>query len=398
VRTPRPWLFGLVNLQYGIFSGVVTTTLPFVLRARGVSVEQIGAMTALVLVPGVWYFLWSPLMDIGLRRRTWLVVVSVVSGLAIAVAMGMPVPRRLTAMTVLLVGGFAVNQLGGSALCGLVAETLPNSLRGQASGWIQAANLGGAALFGGLLIWLASRVDAFALAIVAGLLVALPGFPALAVREGPPAGRDAREHFTLMLRDIKQSFADRRVWLGVALFVSPIGAGALTNLFSAIATDYGASDTVVIWAAGIGAGLITAAGALCGGFVCDRYDRWFLYPICGLMSAAAAGFMFVAPLTVTPYAVGAAAYSFASGFGYATFSAIVFELLGPGGAAASTRGSMFIAAANLPLAYMTWIDGIGHTRYGVRGLLAFDAMANVVPSFVLLALFLWPRFRPHHCP
>lgn len=391
-RPTRPWLFGVINVPYGTCSsGIVTTVLPFLLRARGVSVETISSVVAVAVVPTIWYFVWAPLVDVKWRRRTWLVASAIVSAACMVAALMLPLPGALRAITVLVVGGIAINQLVGAAVGGLVADTVPNHWRGAAAGWTQAANLGGGVVAGGLLVWLSARSPTAFVAMVAGLLIVLPSLPVLSVDEPPPAGRGAREHFGLMLRDLRITIRSPRVWLGFAWFLSPVGAGALMNLFSAIAVDYHASSTAVALGIGVFSGLVTAVGALVGGFACDRFDRWLVYPVAGLLSAVCAGGMTVAPLTPTVYVVGASAYSFASGFGYATFSALAFDLLGDGGAAAGTRSALFVSAANVPLAYMTWVDGVGHSRFGVRGLLAFDSISNVLSSLMLMVFLVWLR-------
>ena len=87
-----------------------------------------------------------------------------------------------------------------------------------------------------------------------------------------------------MFREIRTMLKRRDVWMGLLFFLSPIGASALMNLFSAVAPDFHASSTIVIWVVVL-AGLLTPAGALVGGVLCDRFDRWRLYPIAGLTAA-----------------------------------------------------------------------------------------------------------------
>jgi hypothetical protein len=48
--------------------------LPYILRQRGIPVERIAIVEALVQAPSIWFFLWGPVVDLALRRRTWIVV------------------------------------------------------------------------------------------------------------------------------------------------------------------------------------------------------------------------------------------------------------------------------------------------------------------------------------
>jgi MFS family permease len=171
--------------------------------------------------------------------------------------------------------------------------------------------------------------------------------------------------------------------MGFLFFLTPIGSGALMNLFTAVATDFHASPNIVVWVVAI-AGLLTPAGALIGGFVCDRVSRWLVYPIGGLLAAAAASLMLSLPLAPSSYAIGAAAYALTTGFCYAAFMALAFELLGAGAATSGTQFTLFMAATNVPVAYMISLDGMGHKWWGVHGMIAVDAVANGVFGGVLL--------------
>jgi hypothetical protein len=132
-------------------------------------------------------------------------------------------------------------------------------------------------------------------------------------------------------------------------------------------------------------GVLTPVGALVGGVVCDHYDRWLVYPVAGLLAAVAAGATALAPLRPATYILGAAAYALATGFGYAAFMALAFQLTGSASVASGTRFTLFMAASNTPIVYMLRLDGLGHARFGVRGMLAVDALANAAFALVFLA-------------
>ena len=71
---PAPWLFSLLILPLGIVVGFKSTPLPFLLAEAGVPVDRIATISSIVNLPGVLVFLWAPLVDIKLRRRTWLAI------------------------------------------------------------------------------------------------------------------------------------------------------------------------------------------------------------------------------------------------------------------------------------------------------------------------------------
>jgi PAT family beta-lactamase induction signal transducer AmpG len=264
-------------------------------------------------------------------------------------------------------------------------------MRGRTAGWGQAGILAGGVAAGALLVWLGAHAPPAVTAIAAGLLIAVPSAVVLAIHEPRRPNPGVRERAGRMLHELRETLRQRDVWIAFAFFLSPVGSAALMSLFAAIAADYGASANVVI-GVGIGGGLLTAAGALAGGFLADRYDRWRIYPIVGLLSAVSAGAMMLGPLTPVTFAVGAAAYSLVAGLGYAAFMALALELLAEGTAASSTRFTLFIAATNVPLVYMMWLEGLAHTHFGVRGMLGIDAVANA--AFGLIFLLWLARAKP----
>lgn len=372
-------------MPYGSFNGVAAVALPFLLRRDGASVSRIAAIEALVQAPAIWYVLWAPLVDFGLRRRTWIVVLSLVSGASTAVALGLTTHNGWRAATALFVIASAFNQPVSSALGALVASVMPDALRGRAAGWTQAGILSAGVVAGGLTIWISGRVARPMIGVIIGLSIVGPALAALLVPEPDPVHARVGAQIVRMWREIAATFRRREAWLGVVFFLSPVGAGALMNLFAGVAPDFHASAADVVGVAAVG-GLMMSAGALLGGFVLDRTNRWRIYPLAGLLSALSAAAMVVAPLRPITYFLGAAAYAFSTGIAYAAFMALALQLLGSESAASGTRFTLFTAAVNVPVVYMLRLDGLGHAHFGVRGMLAADGLANLTFALVLLVL------------
>ena len=385
----KAWLFALASAPYGAFNGLVAVGLPFVLRQRGIAVEQIAVIEALVQAPSIWFFLWGPVVDLGLRRRTWIVFLSAASAACVAAALAFA-DGSVRSLTVLFVLGSVFCQPVSSAIGGLVSALVPNEFRGRIAGWSQAGMFAAGVIAGATTVWLTGRVPTHVVALVAALLIAGPSLAALAINESKPVIADMRQHFRKMLDDVRDTLARRDVWLGLLFFLSPIGAGALMNLFSAIGSEFRASPTVIVWAVVLG-GVLTPVGALLGGMICDRFDRWLTYPAAGLTVAASAGLMTIAPLSPGAFLIGVASYALTIGFSYAAFLALAFQLVGANSAASGTRFTLFMAAVNVPVVYMLRLDGWGHARFGVRGMLAVDALSNVVFGLLFLTLVLVAR-------
>jgi hypothetical protein len=126
-----------------------------------------------------------------------------------------------------------------------------------------------------------------------------------------------------------------------------------------------------------------------GGFICDRMNRMTAYALAGLSSAVFAVWMAVGPANAFTYTGGYTGYSLAAGFAYAAFTALVLEVLGKRPHAAGSAYSLLVASGNVPIAYMTWVDGVAYKHASVKGLMGADAFANGAGGVILL---LFARF------
>jgi len=116
---------------------------------------------------------------------------------------------------VLVTAGSGISGLVGSCNGGLIATVLPAEQRGKAAGWVNAGNLGGSALGGGLIMWLAEDLGQQAAAIGLALLVAGPSIAAFFIDEEIRPARRAREVFGEMLGDMWRTLKSRPGWSGV---------------------------------------------------------------------------------------------------------------------------------------------------------------------------------------
>jgi MFS family permease len=395
-RHAPPWLFGITYIPYGIVGAFVATILPYLTRKAGISVENIGWFGFAALIPSTLQFLYAPIVDIGPKRKHWLVIVTVLGGACLCAAMMMPLPQASGAFLAFTVAGQAISGLVGSCNGGLMASTMPDELRGRASGWTNTGNLGGGALG----TWFALRmINAGARPISIGLalfaMMVIPSLAALFVAEQTRPQRTPREVFGTMGRDVWRVARSRPGWSGILFCLSPVGTAALLNYFAGLSTDYHASDTMVEFVNGWGNGLITAAGALIGGFLCDRMNRRAAYLLSGGLTALCGIAMSFAPTNPMTYAIGVSAYFFITGFCYSSFTAVVLESIGKAGAAASTQYTLFTAAGNFAIAYVGLVDTRFHHRWGVAGLLRVDAGLNLlgIAALALMIAFLFNRTR-----
>lgn len=383
-RWPPPWLFLILILPGGIFNGFTQTPMPFLLGNAGVAVDRIANISSLLQVPTIIYFLWAPLVDMKLRRRTWLMLASFASAACVGLATPLVGVRHLTAVTALLLVGMTINVMVSSAQGGLMVTTLSRAGQAKASGWTQAGNLGGGALGGGITLWMLQRMPLPLAALLTAAMTALPSTAAFTIAEGLPAkSTNLLDRVRKIGRELIAVFRSRRTLWGLLLLASPVSSGAALYLLPAVASQYGVGGQGVTWVNGMAGGLVLALGSLLATLVPGEWDRRMTYAAAGLLNGLAC-LTLLAGNRPMVYFTGTVLYLITTGFGYARFTALVMDVLGHGEHGTSTRYSLFLAAGNLPIAYVLWLDGQGFRHFGTHGLFGVDAEGNLL-VFALVA-------------
>jgi MFS family permease len=383
----RPVVFLVLMLPFGVMSGYLTVTIAYQLSHAGWSVDEIAALVAASFIPHTWKFLWAPIADTTLKRRTWYLLAAAVSAVGVWATGAVPGEPRFVPLlyAVVIVSNFAVTFLAMAAESLMVYGTDP-ARHGRAAGWFQAGNLGGFGLGGGAGLWMAEHLSQPWIAgTVLGVACALCSVALVFVAEPPAAALttgSARRRVVEVLKDVWHVARTRPGYLALLICFLPIGSGAASNLWSAVADDWHASADTVALVTGALNGVVSAAGCLAGGYLADRIDRKSAYALYGLALAVCAAAMAWAPRTEPMYVAFTTAYALIQGLCYAGFSAVVLEAIGLG--AAATKYTLYGSLSNMPIMYMTVINGAAHTRWGAGGMLYTEALVGVLG---LLAFF-----------
>ena len=375
-------------LPFGVMAGYVTVALAYLFSKAGIPVAQVAALVAVSIVPHTWKFVWAPLVDATLSRKKWYAIANVVSVVGILATGIVPVKAAsLPLLTiVILVSNFAVTFLG-MATDSLMAYDTPVELKGRAGGWFQAGNLGGAGIGGGVGLWLAQRLPAqwMACAILAGVcLLCCLGLFFLPEPESTIRETTLRKTFVNLFGDVWSVVKSRRGFLALFLCLLPIGSGAASNLWSAVAGDWRATADTVALVTGVLGGVLSGAGCLLGGWICDRMDRKAGYVLYGVLQAACAVGMAFAPRTQPMYIFWTCLYAVITGLTYAGFTAFVLEAIGTG--AAATKYNVFASLSNAPIYYMTLVDGWAYARRGAAGMLNTEAAICILGMLLFVAM------------
>jgi PAT family beta-lactamase induction signal transducer AmpG len=283
VRPTSPVVFAFTILPFGAAVGFVSIAAPFWLEAQGVSLAAIGTVVGVANSPHAFKFLWAPLVDLGGHRKRWYYATTILTALALAVLAFFPDPgHHLVTYTALAALAQVAGTTSVAAADGLMALTTRAEDKGKAGGFRMAGNVGFTGVLGAVALSVArwsGSVPVAGLALGGVTLLAL--LPALPIHEAASAlaasGRswlhDVGVQLGHVLVDVWRTLTSRDGWTGLVICAMPVGAGALTNLFTAMASDFHASEDVVALVNGLGGGLVGALGALVGGVLADRMNR-----------------------------------------------------------------------------------------------------------------------------
>lgn len=390
----HPWVFMILIIPFGVVSGYAGVTLAYQLKMAGASVGQVTALMALGLLPQTWKFFWAPVIDLTLTQKKWYLLSGVVSVVGIAAMGSFPAtkPGLAALSTVVFIASLASTVLC-MALDSLIAYSTPDELKGRAGGWYQAGNLGGAGIGGGLGLALVERLHSpwIASCIVAGLcllcFVPLFSVPSPAI---PTEKSGVVQGMAVTLKDLWQVLRNRGGALAALLCVLPIGTGAAP--FPAVADEWRASADTVAFVTGLLGGVISAVACIFGGWICDRMDRKAAYVWFGIFQAAAGVTMALLPRTNAMFVVWVSVYTFSNGLSYAAFTAFVLEAIGKG--AAATKYNALASLSNVPIYYMTIVDGWAHDRWHSTGMFFTESGLAVVAALVFAGLAKTPRATP----
>lgn len=380
-----PVLWFVLFLPFGATSGFVSVTIGYLAKQQGIGDAAIASVIALNTLPHTFKFLWAPLPDSTFTRRGWYLGASLVSTCTL-VALGF-VPVSVQTMGLLrllvLVNAVAITVLG-MAVEGLLGHVVPEHGRGVAAGWLQAGNLGGAGVGGGVALLLAQRVGTAPAMVTVALSMLACALALLWVQEPVVERRDSvaqglRESVSDLFTTILRS---RPGILAMVLCFLPAGAAAASGLFSAMADRWQTSADAVALYTGVLGGLVAAVGCWAGGWLSDRMDRKTAYALSGVFLGVVAIGMYLGPRSQAGYAVFTLAYQFGAGLAYGAFTGFVLEAIGRG--AVATKYNVLASLSNIPIWYMTQVNGWVSERSGPGAMLLVDAGSEILGAVVFL--------------
>ncbi len=376
---------GLSNASFGLYGGLAFFAIPQLLATHHVSEARIAGITAMALSPNFWAVVFGPMLDVRFSRRWYATAFAALASiLAFTAVINL---SHLVVLEVALVAGSAAAILSTTALGGWLSTVCPKSDENKLSAWYNLAYIcssGFTMVVGGELVrhlplWLAAGV--------LGALVFLPTTIFLVIPAPGPDRRLAGESFSQFSREVFALLRRREVLITLLLFIAPCGSFALTNLLGGVGNDFSASPRMVSLAGGAGAIVPGILGCVLFPLLAKRMPLRFLYLANGIL-----GGLFTLGLVLLPHAPWTFSLALLGEFLFQAISytgtvALSFEAIGENNPLAATTFTFLIAATNVPVAYMLYVDGRAYSFAGVRGSFAADAIISIVVC-VLIGLFL----------
>ncbi len=351
----RKILFAALYMSEGAPIGFIWWALPTKLRATGVDVESITALTSLLALPWALKFLWAPLVDTLQRKlslRGWILLSQAMMGLTLVPLFFLDLRVDFT-----LLGGFlflhaisaATQDVSIDALC---IRVTTHGERGAINGWMQAGMLTSRSLLGGGSLLIAEFVgEKFILVLLLAVVWSSSLFLIFSREPATPHAEVAREGKPSFLPLLKHALQRRSTWLGL-LFAAVAGAGyeAVGAVAGPFLVDRGFSSTEVGWFFLFPAVACMIAGSLLGGLAADRMRRGYsvtiflaVMALCVILLAGVdlvlggdAGAWYIGGLALLYFSIGLFTSS-----SYALFMDLTDPALG------ATQFSAFMGATNL---------------------------------------------------
>lgn len=379
-RLPPLWVMGLANCTLGFASGIMNFVMPQLMASVHVPEPKIALITAIAVSPNFWFVLFGPMLDVRFSRRWYATALAALSGAAAMVAI-----LSLQHLVVLQVAMVVCNcsaALSASALGGWLSNIVPDEQKNALSKWINIALVSGTGLIVGLGGELVRRLSIGPAAFMLGLLIVLPTPVYLLIPAPGPDRRLVGESFAQFNHEVLALLKRREVIIVLLLFLSPCSSFVMPTLMGALGGDFHASARAVSFWGGVGAFIPGLLGCFVFPVIAKRMRLRFFYLANGIL-----GCLFTLSLVLLPRTTGTYAGAL---FGEYLFQAvafsiqigIVFEAIGPDNPLAATTFSFLTAATNVPVTYVTAIDGHAYAKAGITGTFFTDAAIGIFTCLV----------------
>jgi MFS transporter, PAT family, beta-lactamase induction signal transducer AmpG len=384
-------LMGLTYSSFGMYGGLVAVSAPQIMAAQHIPESTIAAMSAVILSPGFWAFLFSPILDVKFTRRFYSVLTAVAASALLVLAL-FSLNHPLLFESSLTAGFFCIC-LYQSALGGWLASTIRTEDENRLSVWVNIGNI----CAGGAMVIAASELIRIFSPTIAGLILGVVILAPTVVFAWMPAPAadisGARGSSSQFLRSLTILLKRRDILLALLLFAAPVATFSLTDFLGGLGRDFHASPGFV--------GVIGGGGTLLGGACGCLLFRWidrlmplrFLYLSIGIVGSLFTLGLMLVPHTPMAFAIALIGQNIFQALAFTVSTAITFDAIGRHNPLSATAWGVLISAFNVPISYMLLVDGSGYGWRGVTGSYFADGAVSLLACLLLGMYVLLSRRR-----
>lgn len=391
-KLPPVWVMGLTNTPFGLVGGFAVFTLPQILAAQGVSGGHIAVITAAIISPGFWTFIFAPMLDVRFRRQTYALLFGLLS--AICAAFTVFDHSNLLVVEIVMIASQVAASFYQGAVGGWMGSLISKEQDSMLGTWFTVSNIGVSGIFvlvGGPIFLHSPPIFA---AVFMFVILMLPMLLFLLIPAPPPDKLLASESFGRFGREVLSLLKRRDVLIGLALFMLPSASFSLTNVLGGLGKDYHASANTVSLFGGVGSIIAGVGGSFLVPLIAKKFALRPLYLVIGLVGACFTFSTLLLPHAPWAFGLVFAGESIFQALAFTAANGIAFEIIGPGNPLAATIFTLLIAAMNFPIWYMGSLDGWGYDFHGLVGSFVVDAGFSTVACLLLAVVLRKWLFAP----
>jgi MFS transporter, PAT family, beta-lactamase induction signal transducer AmpG len=390
LNTGRGRLFLVMMLYFveGAPIGFIWWAMPALLRIENIAVDSIASLTALLVLPWIFKFLWAPLID-SLRNekrgyKFWILVSQSLMGLAL-----IPLLFIQPAENYFLWGSFLFLHSVAAAsqdvsIDAMVINVIAKNERGKINGFMNAGMIMGRSIFGGGTLIIAHSLGLNYMLILLAAVILTAMILVLFIKE-PPLKKGRENGFKTFKKNFALSFSERNTWLAI-LFALTAGAAfeSAGGLAGPFLVDLNIEQETIGFFFAIPVVIAMFTGGLTGGYISDKIERRKAVSI--FLTGFVAAVFFI---SVYYYSMGAVTGFFAGfiimyffvGLFTASSYALFMDLTNPriGG----TQFSTYMGATNGCEAWTVWAAGKGVIIYSYPAAFIFMCIVSLLSLLIL---------------
>lgn len=361
----RKLTFTFLYASEGAPIGFIWWALPTLLRTEGIEIDKITGLTAILVFPWIFKFIWAPLVD-SLRTikwgfKSWIIASQTMMGLFLIPVMFIDPKEEFIMLTILLIGHsfFAATQ--DVSVDALAINIVGSGERGSINGFMQAGMLLGRSLFGGGVLIAMNYLNNSTVFLLMILFIWSSLIFVLLIKE-PESSLNKRKGFADFFPKFKKVITAKNTLL--ALLFALISASAFETagaLAGPFLIDHNISEKTVGLFYGIPVVILTLTGGLIGGRFSDRISRKkavgiFLTGFVTVVIILAVLELFFSPVGSYIWITSFSLLYFFIGLFTASSYALFMDLTDPD--LGATQFSTFMAGTNGCEAWSVWAAGL----------------------------------------